>query len=65
MARDYHNSSQEKDVSDEYGRMMATEISLEKCDVHLSESEFKEITVEDLGYALKLSNNGKAPWITV
>ncbi|KAJ7900681.1 hypothetical protein B0H14DRAFT_2330907 [Mycena olivaceomarginata] len=67
MARDYHNSIQEKDVGDEYGRVMATEITLEKCDVHLSEAEYKEMDkelyIEDLEGALKLSHNGKAPGI--
>ncbi|KAJ7852204.1 hypothetical protein B0H14DRAFT_2292090, partial [Mycena olivaceomarginata] len=64
MARNYHNSIQHKDCPDEHARMMATEISLEKCNVHLSETEFKEmdknLTTEDIGEALKLSNDGKA-----
>lgn len=38
MARDYHDSIQYRDLPDEYGRLMATEITLEKCDAHLSES---------------------------
>jgi hypothetical protein len=42
-----------------------TEITLEKCNVRLSESEFKEmdktLDAEDVGDALRLSNNGKAP----
>jgi hypothetical protein len=65
MARNYHNSIQEKDLPDEYGRIMATEITLEKCNVHLSENEFKEmdkaLNAQDVGEALRLSNNGKAP----
>ncbi|KAJ7792689.1 hypothetical protein B0H14DRAFT_2394240 [Mycena olivaceomarginata] len=67
MARDYHNSIQDKDLPEEYGRIMATEITLEKCNVHLSESEFKEmdkaLDTQDVGEALRLSNNGKAPGI--
>jgi hypothetical protein len=67
IARDYHNSVQQKDLPDEYGRMMATEITLEKCDVHLPEAEFnemdKDLSAEDLGSAWKLWNNGKAPGI--
>jgi hypothetical protein len=43
MARDYHNSIQHRDLPDEYGRMMATEITVEKCNVRLSENEFKEM----------------------
>jgi hypothetical protein len=31
MARDYHNSIQEQDVTDEYGRIMTTEITLVRC----------------------------------
>ncbi|KAJ7909671.1 hypothetical protein B0H13DRAFT_2661357 [Mycena leptocephala] len=34
MARDYHNSIQDKDLPDDYGRIMATEITLEKCNNH-------------------------------
>ncbi|KAJ7861560.1 hypothetical protein B0H14DRAFT_2296401, partial [Mycena olivaceomarginata] len=38
---------------------------LEKCDVHLTESEVdemdKEMSAEDVRDALKLSNNGKTP----
>jgi hypothetical protein len=64
-ARDYHSSIQDKDQPDEYGRIMATEITLEKCKVHLSERGFnamdKDITTDELRDALKLSNNGKAP----
>jgi hypothetical protein len=67
MAKDYHNTIQEHDRPDEYGRLMATEISLKKCDVRLSESEFNEMdkamTADDIGSAMKLSNNGKAPGI--
>jgi hypothetical protein len=44
---------------------MATEITLEKCKVHWSEGEFndmeKDLTNDELGDAIKLSNNGKAP----
>ncbi|KAJ6500264.1 hypothetical protein DFH09DRAFT_843264, partial [Mycena vulgaris] len=40
---------------------------LEKCNVRLSENEFNEMdkgmTAEDIGYALNLSNNGRAPGI--
>ncbi|KAJ7690926.1 hypothetical protein B0H14DRAFT_2229980, partial [Mycena olivaceomarginata] len=65
MAQAYYDSIQEKDLPDEYGRMMATEITLEHCDVHLSENEYadmdEELTAEDLVEALRLSNNGKAP----
>ncbi|KAJ7831623.1 hypothetical protein B0H14DRAFT_2365087 [Mycena olivaceomarginata] len=65
MAQAYYDSIQEKDLPDEYGRMMATEITLERCDVHLSENEYadmdEELTTEDLAEALRLSNNGKAP----
>jgi hypothetical protein len=65
MARDYHNSIQDKDLSEEQGRIMATEITLEKCNVHLSESEFTEmdkaLDTQDVGEALRLSNNGEAP----
>jgi hypothetical protein len=65
MARDYHDSVQRKDLPDEYGRIMATEITLEQCQVRLSKTEFenmdKELRYEDIGEALKLSNNGKAP----
>ncbi|KAJ7817978.1 hypothetical protein B0H14DRAFT_2373583 [Mycena olivaceomarginata] len=67
MARDYHNSVQNKDLSDEYARTMATEITLEQCKVHLSETQFndmesdKDLETEDIGEALKLSNGGKAP----
>jgi hypothetical protein len=42
MARDYHESTQHKDTPDEYARMMATEITLEKCNIHLSEPEFND-----------------------
>ncbi|KAJ7791613.1 hypothetical protein B0H14DRAFT_2314336, partial [Mycena olivaceomarginata] len=67
MARDYHSSIQNKDLPDEYARMMATEITLEKCGAHLSETEFqemdKELTVDDVQEALKLSNNGRAPGV--
>jgi hypothetical protein len=38
MARNYHNSIQERDGPDEYARMMATEIALEKCNIRLSET---------------------------
>ncbi|KAJ7899451.1 hypothetical protein B0H14DRAFT_2556529 [Mycena olivaceomarginata] len=65
MARNYHNSVQHKDLPDEYGRMMATEMTLEHCNVRLSKNEFekidKDIRTDDVGEALKLSNNGKAP----
>jgi hypothetical protein len=40
MARDYHDSNQERDHLDEYGRSMAAEIVLEKCNVNLSENDF-------------------------
>jgi hypothetical protein len=44
---------------------MATEITLEKCKVQLSEREFndmdKYLTTDELRDVLKLSNNGKAP----
>lgn len=67
MARDYHDSVQHKDKPEEYGRMLATEITLENCNVDLSEREFKdmdaELAVEDIVEALKLSNNGKSPGI--
>jgi hypothetical protein len=67
MARDYRNSVQEKDCPDEYGRMMATEITLEQCNVRLSQSEYNEMEedlfTEDTADALKLSNNGKSPGI--
>ncbi len=43
MARNYHNSIQGRDSPDEYARMMATEIALEKCNIRLSETEFKEM----------------------
>jgi len=65
MAQNYHNSIQDKDSPDEYARMMATEITLEKCNIHLSEMEFKEmdknLTTEDIEETLRLSHNGKAP----
>jgi hypothetical protein len=65
MAQGYYDSIQEKDLPDEYGRMMATEITLEHCDVHLSDNEYtdmdEELTAEDLADTLRLSNNGKAP----
>jgi hypothetical protein len=44
--------------------MMATEITLEKCNVRLSENELKEmdkaLSSDDVWYALRLSSNGKA-----
>lgn len=43
MAEMAHDSIQEKDLPDEYGRMMATEITLERCDVHLSENEYADM----------------------
>ncbi|KAJ7734722.1 hypothetical protein B0H14DRAFT_2295546, partial [Mycena olivaceomarginata] len=65
MARDYHDSIQRKDLPEEYGRMMATQIVLEQCHVHLSESEFqkldKSLTEDNIRNALKLSKNGRAP----
>jgi hypothetical protein len=65
MAQGYYDSIQEKDLPDEFGRMMATEITLEHCDVHLSDNEYtemdEELTAEDLTDTLRLSNNGKAP----
>ncbi|KAJ7113495.1 hypothetical protein C8R44DRAFT_741090 [Mycena epipterygia] len=49
---------QRNDLSDEYGRIMATEITLEKCNVRLSQNEFKEMdkemSAEDIQSALKL-----------
>jgi hypothetical protein len=58
-------STQHKDTPDEYARMMAIEITLEKCNVRLSEPEFndmdKDLTIEDIEEALRLSHNGKAP----
>ncbi|KAJ7886592.1 hypothetical protein B0H14DRAFT_2338185 [Mycena olivaceomarginata] len=65
MARNYHDSIQEKERPDEYGRIMATELVHEKCERRLSESEFnemdKQLTCNDIEEALRLSNNGKAP----
>jgi hypothetical protein len=65
LARDYHNTVQGKDLPDEYSRLMATEIVLEKCDAHLSERQYREmdreLTGEDIREALKFSKNGKAP----
>jgi hypothetical protein len=65
MARDYHESTQHKETPDEYARMMATEITLEKCNLRLSEPEFNDmdndLTIEDIEEALRLSHNGKAP----
>ncbi|KAJ7798362.1 hypothetical protein B0H14DRAFT_2303802, partial [Mycena olivaceomarginata] len=65
MARNYHDSVQHKDLPDEYGRMMSTEMTLEHRNVHLSKNEFgkidQDIRTDDVGEALKLSNNGKAP----
>jgi hypothetical protein len=67
MARDYHNSIQDKGRPDDYGRMMVTEMTLEQCKVRLSEGEYKEmdkdLRAEDLEEALRLSNNGKAPGV--
>ncbi|KAJ7869324.1 hypothetical protein B0H14DRAFT_2346080 [Mycena olivaceomarginata] len=65
MARDYHNSIQERDCPDEYGRIMATELVLEKCNVCLSEFNVMEndLSTDDVAEALKLSNNGKAPGV--
>ncbi|KAJ7801466.1 hypothetical protein B0H14DRAFT_2164447, partial [Mycena olivaceomarginata] len=67
MARNYHDFIQTRDLPDEYRRMMATELVLEKCNVCLSENEFNEmdrlLTNEDIQSALRLSNNGKAPGI--
>lgn len=44
---------------------MATTITLEQCNVYLSEIEFnemdKELTKDDIEDALKLSNNGTGP----
>ncbi|KAJ7837859.1 hypothetical protein B0H14DRAFT_2588948 [Mycena olivaceomarginata] len=67
-AKGYHpkeSISEFKDQPDEYGRILATKITLEKCKVRLSEIEFnemdKELTTGDIGDALKLSNNGRAP----
>ncbi|KAJ6459906.1 Endonuclease/exonuclease/phosphatase [Mycena sanguinolenta] len=65
IAREYYNDIQTKDNPDEYARMMATEIVLEKCDARISEKDYhelaKDITVEETGEALKLSNNDRAP----
>jgi hypothetical protein len=65
MARDYYDSIQTKDCPDEYGRIMATNITLEKCSVQLSKMEFNEmdknLTTDDIAQALRLSNNGKSP----
>lgn len=65
MARNYHEAIQEKDLPDEYGRILATEIVLEKCKVHLSEDEYhqldKDLTENDIREALKLSKTGKSP----
>jgi hypothetical protein len=65
MARDYHEAIQEKDLPDEYGRILATEVVLEKCKVHLSEDEYhqldKDLTENDIREALKLSKTGKSP----
>ncbi|KAJ7847013.1 hypothetical protein B0H14DRAFT_2357352 [Mycena olivaceomarginata] len=67
MARDYYDSVQYKDQPEEYGRMLATEITLEKCKARLSEGEFNdidaELAAEDIAEALRLSNNGKYPGI--
>ncbi|KAJ7815353.1 hypothetical protein B0H14DRAFT_2603462 [Mycena olivaceomarginata] len=66
MARDYHDSVQHKDKPEDYGRMLATEITLEDCNVHLSKREFKdmdaELAVEDITEALKPLKQREIPW---
>jgi hypothetical protein len=44
--RDYHNSIQEKDCPDEYGNLLATELTLEQCNVRLSQSEYNQMDSE-------------------
>jgi hypothetical protein len=65
MARDYHETIQEKDLPDEYGRILATELVLEKCNVHISEDEYRQLdndlTESDIREALKLSKTGRSP----
>jgi hypothetical protein len=60
MARDYYDSIQTKDCPDEYSRMMATNITLEKCSVQLSKMEFdeidKDLTTGDISEALRLGS---------
>ncbi len=66
MARDYHNTVQAKDLPEEYGRLMATEIVLEKCEVHLSEDQYyqmdKELTGEDIREGPEIFKKWQSTW---
>jgi hypothetical protein len=57
MARDYHNTVQAKDLPEEYGRLMATEIVLEKCKVHLSEDQYRQMDKELTGENICSTSN--------
>jgi hypothetical protein len=64
MARDYHEAIQEKGLPDEYDRILATEVVREKCKVHLSDNEYremdKELTENDIREAFFLWDGKRA-----
>jgi hypothetical protein len=67
IARNYHDSVQQKDMPDAYAKLLATSIVLEQCDAHLKREQHdllnQKLLALELKIALRISKNGSAPGI--